>query len=289
MSQPENIEGFLYQLKRIKDNKRKAINLLLEEIQRDISQQEAFIQEQNGRMKDAESSLNNLKDCLAVLKVAKDMIPSLQGQFGEQMANDVEMGGSINRGDDQMALMDPDQQKSINIQHVAGVVDQSEIERLRRLIFRSTKGKSYMYTQENIDRNAAKQRSVYIIVFWDGEHIRERIQKICDSFSGQRFELPDLKEITPQIQKVTQSIADARGVFDRTKQSLRDQLIQFDKIEGDGDEERKTSSTIYIYKMFLAKEKALYKTLNQMKWQNQSFIGYFWAPIEQENLVRSAL
>lgn len=35
---PENIEGFLFQLKRIKDNKRKAINLLLEEIQRDISQ-----------------------------------------------------------------------------------------------------------------------------------------------------------------------------------------------------------------------------------------------------------
>jgi len=42
---PENIEGFLFQLKRIKDNKRKAINLLLEEIQRDITQQEAFIQE----------------------------------------------------------------------------------------------------------------------------------------------------------------------------------------------------------------------------------------------------
>ena len=42
---PENIEGFLFQLKRIKDNKRKAINLLLEEIQRDIAQQEAFIQE----------------------------------------------------------------------------------------------------------------------------------------------------------------------------------------------------------------------------------------------------
>lgn len=42
----------------------------------------------------------------------------------------------------------------------------------------------------------------------------------------------------------------------------------FDKIEGDyGDGQGgKNSSTIYIYKMFLAKEKALYKTLNQMKW-----------------------
>lgn len=81
-------------------------------------------------------------------------------------------------------------------------------------------------------------------------------------------------------------------MFDRTKQSLRDQLIQFDKIEADSSEasiDRKDSSTIYIYKMFLAKEKALYRTLNMMKWQNQSFIGYFWAPIEQEQMIRSAL
>jgi V-type H+-transporting ATPase subunit a len=41
--------------------------------------------------------------------------------------------------------------------------------------------------------------------------------------------------------------------------------------------------------MFLAKEKALYRTLNMMKVQNQSFIGYFWAPIERENEIRNAL
>jgi hypothetical protein len=33
---PENIEGFLYQIKRIKENKKKAIDLLLEEIQKDV-------------------------------------------------------------------------------------------------------------------------------------------------------------------------------------------------------------------------------------------------------------
>lgn len=30
--------------------------------------------------------------------------------------------------------------------------------------------------------------------------------------------------------------------------------------------------------MFLAKEKALYKTLNMMRLSNQTLIGYFWAP-----------
>jgi len=57
--------------------------------------------------------------------------------------------------------------KSINVEHIAGVVDQTEIERLRRLIFRSTKGKSYMYISAYDDKadvgNA--RRSVYIITF----------------------------------------------------------------------------------------------------------------------------
>jgi len=72
---------------------------------------------------------------------------------------------------------------------------------------------------------------------------------------------------------------------------VRDQLIQFDRIEGDGSDSQagRASSTIYIYKMFLAKEKVLYKTLNMMKRQNQSFVGYFWAPIEKENEIKNAL
>jgi len=78
-----------------------------------------------------------------------------------------------------------------------------------------------------------------------------------------------LKDIVPQIEKIKSSITDARNVYQKTKNSLRDQLIQFDKIDGEeeaGGQGRKTSSTIYIYKMFLAKEKALYMTLNLMKW-----------------------
>lgn len=41
--------------------------------------------------------------------------------------------------------------------------------------------------------------------------------------------------------------------------------------------------------MFIAKEKALYQNLNMMKWQSQSFIGYFWAPLEEETKIRASL
>jgi len=65
--------------------------------------------------------------------------------------------------------------------------------------------------------------------------------------------------------------------------------MEFDRIEGnpasvdlDG---RHPSSTIYIYKMFLAKEKALYETLCMMRPQNQSYVGYFWAPVQKESEI----
>lgn len=127
-------------------------------------------------MKEAAQSLQNLKDCLEVYKVAREMIPELQGQFrGQQQDQEGGISGSINAGEGS-ALIEMD--RSVNIQHVAGVIDQAEIERLRRLIFRSTKGKSYLFMKpyEDVEDGQVKtKRSVYIIVFWDGQHIREKI------------------------------------------------------------------------------------------------------------------
>lgn len=51
-------------------------------------------------MKDAEGSLNSLKDCLQVLNVAKAMLPQIQGQFDDQMGGDVE-----NRGEEMSQLI----------------------------------------------------------------------------------------------------------------------------------------------------------------------------------------
>lgn len=39
--------------------------------------------------------------------------------------------------------------------------------------------------------------------------------------------------------------------------------------------------------MFLAKEKALYKNLNNLKLESQTYIGFFWAPTEKEQDILS--
>jgi len=211
-------------------------------------------------MKEAEHSLQGLTDSLQVFKVAQEMIPELENRRGEQ-------GGDMDG--EEGALMGNGMES--NLTKIAGVVEKTEIERLRRLIFRATRGKSIMFVQdceEDEDLDTAPRRAVYIIMYWDGQTIRDRIEKICDSFSGQRFPLPD-GEIGPEIERATNAIKDARSVLDETRKSVRDQLLQFDKIEGADEEgqENTNISTIYIYKMFLAKERALYQTLNMMKWQ----------------------
>ena len=136
-------------------------------------------------------------------------------------------------------------------------------------------------------------KSVYIITFQDGQTIKDKITRICDSFTGQRYDLPETADLYTQIERMKQTIENQRLVYENTKMQLRQQLIDFDRIEGNLQaqqvEGRKPSSTIYVYKMFLAKEKALYQTLNMMKSQSNSFLGYYWAPQEYFPKIQNAL
>ena len=40
-----------------------------------------------------------------------------------------------------------------NFSKIAGVIDSFEVERLKRLVFRATKGKSFVFTQDFFDEN----------------------------------------------------------------------------------------------------------------------------------------
>ena len=98
------------------------------------------MREQNGKLSEANDTYQKLKDELEALNVAKDMIPEIQGRYaenrGDMEANNEEMLNLV--GNDGMGSI-------INIQQLAGVIETDEIVRLRRLVFRGTKGKSYMY------------------------------------------------------------------------------------------------------------------------------------------------
>lgn len=86
-----------------------------------------------------------------------------------------------------MGLMDD---MGVRIAHIAGTIDADEKDRLKRLLFRATRGKALTFFEDfNIDSKflGSKKllnKSVYIVVFQEGRQIREKIIRICDSFMG---------------------------------------------------------------------------------------------------------
>ena len=68
---------------------------------------------------------------------------------------------------------------------------------------------------------------------------------------------------------------------------MRVQLERFDRVNGDDDNniQEDSASTFYIFKMFLAREKAMFKTLNMMDKIDNIFHGYFWAPVDEQSTI----
>jgi len=143
------------------------------------------------------------------LTVAKDIVPDINSEF---------VGSDNNADDDMEPLMELPSQ----IANITGVINQEEIGRLRKIIFRVTKGKSLIYVKEFINNEGGdddyyKNKSVFIISFKDGEYIKEKIIKIVDSFEGLRFELPELQQIPETIIQKQKDLEESRDVFNASK------------------------------------------------------------------------
>lgn len=104
-------------------------------------------------------------------------------------------------------------------------------------------------------------KAVYLVVYQDGQTIRERVQKICDSFMGQRFEIPSFSSIQSQGQETKNDIEKAENLLVTSEQQLRDYLKQINKIQGERSEMTHYSA-LEVYLWFVAKEKAIYNALN---------------------------
>ena len=140
---PKVIDQYLSAIQQYKEKENKAQQLLIEGINKEISDQEKFVKDQNAKLKVASDEYLELQDELESLNVAKEMIPEIQGRYAENR-------GDIEENNEEMLnLMNNDGNGgAVNIQQLAGVIETDDIVRLRRLVFRGTKGKSYMYIQQ---------------------------------------------------------------------------------------------------------------------------------------------
>ena len=147
----------------------------------------------------------------------------------------------------------------VSIQFTSGTIKDEDAERLRRMLFRVTRGKALVHFSAPFTQDRV-QRVVYLVVFQDGNVLRDRVNKVCDSFMGSRYEFQDLGDpLFAEAARVRVQILEDRQLLRLSKQQLQEYLRS---INGKCDKDH--PSQLEIFHHFVAKEKALAACCNMM-------------------------
>ena len=278
MEKPKSVQEFLNNINNIQNKMRKAGNLFFESIEEDIKEKEKFVQDQTRKGKEIHDSFNLLFEYKTVLKKAEQILLF----NGRGLNQDQAAVGSLN--DDNNADTSPLMQEAgISVGHIAGTINKNEEFRFKKLIFRATRGNALTYFDDFNQPikdyyGTPTQKSVYVVIFQEGGSIRDKIIKICDSFLGERFDIPP-GGIGEKINEINAKINDTRNVMGTTHDEVRNYLMKINKMEN------MSTSVIQLYKWFVLKEKELYNNLNKLKMGDRLLIGLFWCPTSQTQQV----
>lgn len=255
LKKPKDAATYLENLESIYRNRKKSCSLYFEEIEKEVTKKEAFVAEQIDILRKMHEDLNQLIQYKTVLSKAASIIGGgkLMGDKSLSMSFASQDGSDVHE-----ALVGAGQ---ITIGHIAGTILKEEQERFNRLIFRATRGNAIAcfreFTKPITDYfGKESMKSVYIIVFQEGEFIRDRINKICDSFMGSRYEIPT-EGFTDKLHELEKKIRDAKKIFTNTKDETRKFLVMMNEMENED------SSAMLVYEWYVVKEKSIYTTLNK--------------------------
>lgn len=227
--------------------------MYFEDIEKEVKSQHDFISEQIEILKKMKDDYNYLIEYKNVLSKAASILGGKRVESEDSMSLDNSNDSvSIHK-----SLMDAHE---ITIGHVAGTILREEQERFHKMIFRVTRGNAIVtfkeFTKPVIDYFGKRQmKTVYVIIFQEGEFIREKIIRICDSFMGQRFEIP-YGGFTGKLRELELKIRDAKKLFS-VNSKIRTFLSKTNTVENE------ESSALIIHEWYTIKERAIFSTLDR--------------------------
>ncbi len=83
----------------------------------------------------------------------------------------------------------------MKIVYLAGTIDVTDMRYFEKLVFRTSRGKVLCYFDplnfklRDFDGNE-RSRVVYVLVFQQGDFIKDKVERICDTFKGIQCPLP---------------------------------------------------------------------------------------------------
>ncbi|CAF0953209.1 unnamed protein product [Adineta steineri] len=167
---------------------------------------------------------------------------------------------------------------------VSGVIPRERLIAFERMLWRVSRGNvvlKYSDIDELIEdpNTLTKIHKSVFVVFFQGEQLKNRIQKICEGFRANIYPCPDdPNERRNLTMNVMTRLEDLNIVLHQTQEHRRNLLLE-------------TARSIKIWKIKLTKIKAIYHTMNMFNNDvaKKCFIAECWAPNSQLELIRLSL
>ena len=89
-----------------------------------------------------------------------------------------------------------DMQTGISIAYMSGTINHTEQRQFEKLMFRASRGKvltrfhDQSFTIKDYD-GLEKTKTVYVLVYQEGAQMKEKVTRVCQSFQGKIFTLPE--------------------------------------------------------------------------------------------------
>ena len=172
----------------------------------------------------------------------------------------------------------------LNIGFVAGVINREKMESFERILWRSLRGNLYMnqaeIREDLIDPkdNSKVQKNVFVI-FANGRELLNKIRKIAESMGADLYKVDENTDMRrDQIHEVNNRLNDVQNVLRNTQQTLEAELTQI-------------AQALAGWMILVAKEKAVYDSLNRFSYDNtrRTLIAEAWVPSQDLPRIRSAI
>ncbi|RCI16542.1 hypothetical protein L249_2259 [Ophiocordyceps polyrhachis-furcata BCC 54312] len=216
------------------------------------------------------------------------------GSFFDRAHGNVEEIRASTDNDDAPLLSDleqhtaaPEVERSfsgMNIGFVAGVIARERVAAFERILWRTLRGNLYMNQSEipeqlvDPSNNEAVQKNVFVI-FAHGKEILAKIRKVSESMGADVYSVDENSDLRrDQIHEVNNRLDDVQSVLRNTQATLEAEL-------------RQISQSLSAWMILVAKEKAVYGTLNLFSYDRarRTLIAEAWCPTNDLPLIRSTL
>ncbi|KAG5965912.1 H(+)-transporting V0 sector ATPase subunit a [Claviceps arundinis] len=216
------------------------------------------------------------------------------GSFFDRAHGSVEDIRASTDNDDAPLLSDIEQHREapeversfsgMNIGFVAGVIGRERVAAFERILWRTLRGNLYMNQSEipepliDPSNNEAINKNVFVI-FAHGKEILAKIRKISESMGADVYNVDENSDLRrDQIHEVNNRLQDVQNVLRNTQTTLEAELKQI-------------SQSLSAWMVLIAKEKAVYSTLNMFSYDRarRTLIAEAWCPTNDLSLIRSTL